>query len=124
LEPSVRLLSRPFVALVLVSGFAQGAASLPANVPESEWPKSVDSAVDYLMRELPASQRAEMLEMEESDLILTHFGLGLWIRNSFGLSRNRSLVEDACRGTGGVCGPEAVSRAIVRSLWERLRAEG
>ena len=55
--------------------------------------------------------------MEKDDLINAHFGLGMWIRNNFGLwDGNTSLKEDA-----GQSHPDSVALVIMERLWIQLR---
>jgi hypothetical protein len=48
-------------------------------------PESLDEAVDQLVVILDDKQKAAIAAMREEDLIDLHFGLGMAIRNAFGL---------------------------------------
>jgi hypothetical protein len=48
-------------------------------------PETVDEAVDQLVVILDDKQKAAIAAMREEDLIDLHFGLGMAIRNAFGL---------------------------------------
>ncbi len=59
--------------------------------------------------------------MTHADLVTLHFGLGLAIRNEFGLlAGNKSLLA-ACGSPD--MHPDSASAVIIRTLWECLRNE-
>ncbi len=82
-------------------------------------PQSVEEAVDTLIRVLPTESLDEITAMAEDDIIRMHHGLGLYIRNGFGLwSGNHPLLES--------CGdrnmhPDNASGVILEALWSRLQ---
>jgi hypothetical protein len=84
-------------------------------------PKSVEEAVGVLKKILSQEDQAEIASMCEDDLIEMHFGLGMWIRNAFGLwGGNKELLAS--------CGdpdmhPDYASSVILQALWESLRRE-
>ncbi len=60
----------------------------------AKWPRSAEQAVDRLMTELPAKEKRAIHAMKKDDLIVLHFGLGLYIRNFYGLWRgNQALMQ-------------------------------
>lgn len=74
----------------------------------------------------------EIAAMPERDLPDLHFGLGIWVRNNFGLwERNLPLLEECMkiRFAGRVAMPSHVvlmhpddaSGIIIRAFWGRLR---
>lgn len=111
--------------LALLLGLAPDAGAEGEKKPlvPGEWPATVEATVDDLLETMPESARNELAAMPEEDLPLTHFGIGLHIRNHYGLwGGNRELIEDACGDLA--CHPDDASGRIVKALWKRLRAEG
>ncbi len=49
------------------------------------YPRTVEEAVERLLSEMNDENKSALRELPESDLITTHFGLGMYIRNQFGL---------------------------------------
>ena len=59
---------------------------------KKNYPKTVPAAVEYCLKTLNVGTLKEVALLEDD--AGTHFGLGMWIRNSLGLWRgNRELVE-------------------------------
>ncbi len=90
------------------------------------WPKTVKQAVDVLLAILPEEEKAKIVEMNKSDLGNLHFGLGMGIRNEFGLwAGNRDLLEDVARLQGLEKGedvhPDYASSLIIYKLWMKLK---
>lgn len=84
-------------------------------------PRTVEEAVARLLRELGGSEKEEVRRFKSaSDFsVQAHFGLGLYIRNEFGLCQgNDALVADC-----GAQEPDAASGVILSRLWEALRKE-
>jgi hypothetical protein len=79
-------------------------------------PESLDEAIDRLMTILDDEQKAAIVEMREEDLIDLHFGLGMAIRNAFGLHEPGSQLLAACN----VAQPDDASDTIIENLWFRL----
>ena len=87
-------------------------------------PKNVGEAVDQVIRMMDAESLKRLRGMAEADIVELHFGLGMWIRNTFGLwSGNRVLLEDcAAFGEHSFCDPDEASTVIIREVWIRLRS--
>lgn len=84
---------------------------------KDEIPVTVEAAVDILMDVISAEDLAEIRSMSEKDIVLLHFGLGMWIRNSFGLWRGNTLLLEAT----GAKGPDGASGVILDALLIRLK---
>ena len=57
--------------------------------------------------------------LKEDELIDLHFGLGLSIRNSFGLhDANSKLLRDC-----GSDNPDDASAVIIKALWTKLKRD-
>jgi len=80
-------------------------------------PKTVNDAVDLLMRILTDEQKDEIRALKEDDLIDLHFGLGLAIRNAFGLHDLDSKLLADC----GTKHPDDGAGIVVNELWKRLK---
>jgi hypothetical protein len=79
-------------------------------------PETVDEAVNRLMAILDGEQKVVIAAMREEDLIDLHFGLGMAIRNAFGLHEPGSKLLASC----GVVQPDDASEMIVKMLWGNL----
>lgn len=88
-------------------------------MPESEWPRIVEAAVDRMLSAMTAKQRELMQETAHANLIRFHDNLGRWIRNQFGLWRGNKELMGAC----GFLHPDDCSMVIIDACWERLRSE-
>ena len=63
---------------------------------------------------------AAIFGKNKEDLIHYYFGLGMYIRNAFGLWRgNKALLDDCSKGEQ--VHPDTVSMIIIEALWEDLR---
>jgi len=76
-------------------------------------PKTVNDAVDLLMRILTDEQKNEIAALQEDDLIDLHFGLGLAIRNAFGLHDPNSKLLADC----GTKHPDDGAGVVIKQLW-------
>ncbi len=79
-------------------------------------PKTVNDAVDLLMRILTDEQKNEIRALKEDDLIDLHFGLGLAIRNAFGLHDLDSKLLADC----GTRHPDDGAGVVVREVYFEL----
>jgi len=80
-------------------------------------PKTVNGAVDLLMRILTDDQKNEIRALKEDDLIDLHFTLGLAIRNAFGLHDLDSKLLADC----GTKHPDDGAGVVINELWKRLK---
>jgi O-acetyl-ADP-ribose deacetylase len=80
-------------------------------------PKTVEAAVEYLMRSMSKSALQELAALNGTQLIQTHFGMAAGIRNDV-LRQNPALL----RVTG--CGHrDEASSEIVKALWSKLQCQ-
>lgn len=79
-------------------------------------PETIDEAVDRLTMILDGEQKIAIAVMQKEDLINLHFGLGMAIRNAFGLHEPGSKLLASC----GVVHPDDASGVIIRQLWNKL----
>ncbi len=81
------------------------------------WPASVNEAVGQLLGILSADDKSLIAAKSRSDLVKLHRGLGLWIRNNFGLSAgNMALIHDA-----GARDADDAAGIIIEALWTSLQ---
>ena len=91
------------------------------DVDKKPWPKTKEEAVDRILLELPEADKEIIKNIPtEFDLYEYHHGLGLWIRNNFGLYQGNN---DLLQFLGLKRHPDDVSMSIIRALWNRLREE-
>jgi hypothetical protein len=75
-----------------------------------------------ILAALPEEEVAKIAAMPESELILLHFGLGMWIRNNLGLWQgNDTLMQAINEHEYGGGHPDDVSMLIINAVWQRLR---
>ncbi|MDQ7793251.1 MAG: DUF6794 domain-containing protein [bacterium] len=87
---------------------------------EGQWPRTVHAAVERLLTLLSDQGKQAVRDVsDEWDLDLFHFGLGMFVRNSFGLWQGNIELLNSCGGAG--MHPDTASMVIIRALWERLR---
>lgn len=96
-------------------------------------PRTLREAVDWLALTLSQAEKDEIAALPEAELIGLHFGLGMRIRNEFGLWRKqnpalllgcqRVKFKDRANIPDGllIIHPDGASGLIVRALWARLR---
>ena len=91
--------------------------------PPRKWPVSVEEAVTLLLRVLPEASLEELASLPRDQLLPTHFGLSMFVRNEFGLwSGNTALTADCARfAEAAFLHPDDVSMVIVERLWEALQ---
>src|ERR1700722_13354904 len=85
---------------------------------QANWPVTVDEAVRDVLPRIPLYQKLEIAFMNKESLAFFHFGLGLQMRNRYGLWRgNEKLALSAC---GFRCHPDDVSMKILEAVWQEL----
>src|SRR5262249_37309658 len=90
----------------------------PQVLGPENWPVTVEEAVRDILPRMSRLEKLRIFFMKKEDTILLHFGLGLWIRNHYGLWRgNEKLLLSAC---GFRCHPDDASAKIVDTVWEAL----
>jgi MFS family permease len=81
------------------------------------WPRSLQAAVDQLVADLDAESLQRLREKPEEELAELHFGLGMGIRNGFGLwAGNRELLAEC-----GTDDADVASGVILGRLWQQVR---
>lgn len=82
-------------------------------------PKTVDEAVSLLLELMPAGEQVKVAQVEVEHLERLHLGMGIWVRNNFGLwSSNDDLMADT-----GALDADGAAAVITRAFWQKLRAQ-
>lgn len=86
-------------------------------------PRTVDEAVERLIRELSLKDKTNIANMTENELMTLQFTLGSYIDSEFGIyTGNRELRFSSKMHSGDVhLDPDEVSPLIIKELWKRLR---
>ncbi len=80
------------------------------------WPRTVDEAVERLLTTIDVKQ-IPRYDSRSAFVANTHFILGMYVRNTFGLWQgNESLLEEC-----GTEDPDEASQIILGVLWRRVR---
>jgi hypothetical protein len=108
------------IALALTGTAALAQKATPEAAPADEAlaacaPPTLSEAVVCLDTHLPASHRDQLLATPHADLIKHHFGLGLWIRNNWGLWGGGPLADDMRRLD--ISHPDSMSQAVIEAYW-------
>jgi hypothetical protein len=100
--------------------FKQSEVENPALANLPRWPKSKTEAVEILKQKMDKGSLDELAGTPKDDLIgKYHFGLGMYIRNAFGVWRgNKELWEDLTHGEP--THPDNLSGYIIEALWDDL----
>lgn len=93
---------------------------LPTDPPSSDqgWPRTLQGAVDYLIRTLPQAEKERLAAVSKIDLIeVGFFGLGAHVRRVCGLWQGNQALMASCSALN----PEDATTIIIQELWTRLR---
>jgi len=88
-----------------------------------------EMVTDLIDNRLTTQDRAEFRKTPEQDLIILHHGLGMWIRNFYGLWRedNPYTKVNAGPNSEGIIDdplfPDQVSQRIIEAAWRKLRID-
>jgi hypothetical protein len=90
----------------------------PFLLNQENWPVTVEEAVHDILPRITPYEKLEMMVTNKDHLNSMHFGLGLWIRNRYGLWRgNDKLILSAC---GLPCHSDDASGKILEAVWQVL----
>ena len=82
-------------------------------------PKNLDDALDELDKALDASEKAEiMAKKQQEDMVEYHMGLGMWMRNNWGLWAGSRLYASLYQL--GLSQPDDMSGLILEEYWRKL----
>ena len=82
-------------------------------------PQDFEDALETLACTLEPEVLQEIYESSRSEMINYHFGLGLWMRNNWGLWAGSPLKSDL--ESRGLSHPDNMSGLILDSFWRKLR---
>lgn len=90
-----------------------------------QYPQTVDEAIDILIEGLNKESIVYAKEANKSQFSSSaHFGLGMYVRNQFGLNNHKGidLMEDIERNGGSAYFmPDSASGFLMDKLWERIQ---
>jgi len=84
-------------------------------------PKDLDDCFAELKRILPKEEIEKMKSGPEKDMIRYHFGLGMWLRNNWGLWKGSRLSK--WFNDKGIRHPDDMSGIILDSFWGHLNGK-
>jgi hypothetical protein len=84
-------------------------------------PTTIDEAVVYVIAKTSPEIQARVAQRPKEDLILEHFGLGLWIRNNLGFYDRNSELLKACSKNSIFFHPDEASGMILEAVWLKLK---
>jgi hypothetical protein len=84
-------------------------------------PKDLDEALVELKQMLDPSVLSEFKQGKEAELVKYHFGLGMWMRNNWGLWTG-SRLADYFRSLG-IVHPDDMSGIIITSFYRHLKGK-
>lgn len=86
-------------------------------------PKTVDEAVDLLIKELSFGDRTIVANMQEEDLANLDFVFGMRIKAEFGIGRGNKDLLESCRKESGqpTADPELATAIIIKCLWKAIQ---
>lgn len=86
-----------------------------------EWPKSIEEAVDRLLKLLSKEDVQSLKNAKEEDLIKYHFSLGALIRNEFGMWKGNDELLKSCMKKRQFAHPDEVSSIIIEAVRKKLQ---
>jgi hypothetical protein len=99
-------------------------AALDEEISENtEFPQSVEEAVQRLKQVLPLKDRTMMANMQADELDHLHTGLGEYIKQKFGLYLDNGPLIQSCAALGNLSQPlpDEACAVILKALWQDLR---
>jgi hypothetical protein len=84
-------------------------------------PKDLDDCFAQLKKMLPAEEIAKIRDGGEKDMIDYHFGLGMWMRNNWGLWKGSRLAK--WFNSHGIYHADDMSSIILDSFWRHLNGK-
>ena len=84
-------------------------------------PKDLDDAIAELDKALGPKMKDEIrAKAKEDDMVEYHFGLGMWMRNNWGLWREERLFQSLAKL--GLRHPDDMSALILQEYWRHLHS--
>ena len=96
------------------------AAAAKSDAMAACQPQDIQQAVACLDAHWPAQTKTEFAALAADDLIVTHFGIGMWIRNNWGLWQGGALRDFFTRQN--IYHPDTMSGLVLNAYW--LKSHG
>src|SRR5210317_338297 len=86
-------------------------------------PKTVDEAVEKLIKDLPLKDKTTIAKMAKKDLMTLQFTLGSYVGSEFGVWTGNAELLYSCKRASGEkhVDPDYAPIVIIEKLWKRLR---
>ena len=118
-KPAAELADAFFSPAVLAQAERLSRALRPPPLREARpVPRTLEESFVFLEKGLSAEDVETLRSTPEYDLGRYHFGVGIWMRNNWGLLEESPLAR--WFEQMGVYEPDDMSEMIVRSFWQRL----
>lgn len=85
----------------------------------TDYPSPLDAAVECVIAQLSEENATFIKDATAGDIASMHFGLGQWIRNSFGLWGGSPLRDFLA--ARGISDEDEMSAEVIRAVQARLR---
>lgn len=86
---------------------------------EARKPNTLEEAMECFKELLSPADQVEITRMSEDDLSRLHMGLGMWIRNNWGLWDEQSEMCKHMKSLGFVHADD-MSGSLMREFWARM----
>ena len=93
------------------------------EIDSTTWPKTVSEAAVRILAGFTPSERAALASMTDDELLGQHFGMGMQIRNVFGLHGGNAALLDDCRCNFGAWLADDASQTILRAARDLARSQ-
>lgn len=115
---ATHLFSGIFFVLLMLTGYLSAGE---AEKPQGPLPKTVDEAVEYILKDMDQESIKKLRATPCHDLIKFHFGWGMGIRNSLGLWQKDSPLRRSCAKRVGQedMHPDEASGIIIEAVWQK-----
>ena len=89
---------------------------------KEDWPKTVEDAVSFLIAQLSANYKKNLIHSEFDDLLNYNRFLGMNIRNALGLWRGNDALMRSCLDLRKSTNydPDYVSLILIEEVWKEL----
>jgi len=84
-------------------------------------PNTFKECTQALNEKLSPQSQIELMQLSKNELVLTHHGLGRWIRNNWGLWTEGPLYHDM--KSMGFRHPDDMSGTIIKEYWLYLNKQ-
>lgn len=85
----------------------------------STWPCSLDDAIKICILTMTAQAKSELKNTSEQNLIMSHFGWAVNMRNEFGMWQGNDELIKSCHSGN----PDEASMVIVKAVWRALNRQ-